>query len=58
RCSGAERCPAGEGRVGAVQLSFSAATARFPVDRSGAGRGLSSRVRTEILYSWVLKGIF
>ncbi|MCI67074.1 hypothetical protein A2U01_0088332, partial [Trifolium medium] len=29
--------------VGAAQLSFSAATAGFSVDRSGAGRGLPSR---------------
>ncbi|MCH95747.1 hypothetical protein A2U01_0016729 [Trifolium medium] len=38
---GAARSPAGKGRVGAAQVSFSVATAGFSVDRSGAGRGLS-----------------
>ncbi|MCI53113.1 hypothetical protein A2U01_0074359, partial [Trifolium medium] len=38
---GAVRSHAGKGRVGAAQVSFSAATAGFSVDRSGAGRGLS-----------------
>ncbi|MCI83367.1 hypothetical protein A2U01_0104643, partial [Trifolium medium] len=32
---GAARSPAGKGRVGVGQLRFSAATAGFPVDRSG-----------------------
>ncbi|MCI68711.1 hypothetical protein A2U01_0089972, partial [Trifolium medium] len=41
RWSGAEWSPTGKGRVGAAQLSFSAATVGFSVDRSGAGRGLS-----------------
>ncbi|MCI22556.1 hypothetical protein A2U01_0043732, partial [Trifolium medium] len=41
RWSGAERSPTGTGRVGAAHVRFSAATAGFSVDRSGAGRGLS-----------------
>jgi hypothetical protein len=53
---GAERCLTGTGRVGAEQLGFPAATAWFPVERSRAGRGSISRVRTGILSSWVLKG--
>ncbi|MCI49095.1 hypothetical protein A2U01_0070338, partial [Trifolium medium] len=34
------------GTVGAEQLSFSAATAGFSMERSSAGRGSESRVRT------------
>ncbi|KAK2399511.1 hypothetical protein QL285_049319 [Trifolium repens] len=40
----AERCLTGTGRVGAEQLSFSAATAWFSVERSSAGQKRGSEL--------------
>ncbi|CAJ2671045.1 unnamed protein product [Trifolium pratense] len=55
---GAERSGALPGRDGAAQLSFLVGSQQVPGGPSGAGPGLPSRVRTEILFSWVLKAIF